>query len=485
MTLVAALPGPLRAAPTPIDSTLARMPRGPREFARGYGPLVPDPNGVLDLPAGFHYTILSSGVLASDLPRESRFARVWANGDSVPPQFDGMAAFAGPGGTTILVRNHEMNPWDRPMVDPARRRPYDVQGWGGTSTLWVSPDLRVTKEFASLSGTLRNCAGGATPWGSWLTCEECVYLPGAPDPRNADRTPDVRQRHGYVYEVDAHATDLVEASPIKPMGRFRHEAVAIDPHTGFAYLTEDRPDGLLYRFRPAVLAAGRRPASLHVGDYAKGGVLEALRVVGRPGLVTTNKPAPAAVRVGEPMRVDWVRIANVDPDDDDERDPEDPNPEPSKRRLRPSVTSTRAQGFALGAAQFSRGEGMAVEAGAIWFSGTNGGPAGLGQVWKLDPARGTLTLVVETDSQARLDGPDNLCAAPNGDVVVCEDGLQDNFIVGITRDGRCYHLARNAHLLKREFAGACFSPDGRTLFVNIQQPALTLAIRGPWEKRQR
>ena len=112
--------------------------------------------------------------------------------------------------------------------------------------------------FPSLSGTVRNCAGGVTPWGSWLTCEECVYLPGEKDVMNHDFTPKVSKRHGYVFEVDAHAEELVDPAPILPMGRFYHEACAVDPVTGFVYLTEDRNDGVLYRFRPAVLESGKR-----------------------------------------------------------------------------------------------------------------------------------------------------------------------------------------------------------------------------------
>lgn len=466
-----------------LDSLLTQVARGPAGAARGFGPLRPDPAGLLDLPAGFHYRTLSAGVLEADRERDGRYATSLTNGDPTPAQHDGMAAFVGPNGHTILVRNHENNPWDRPLVDPGRQRPYDAKGTGGTTTIWVDRDARVVKAFASLSGTLRNCAGGATPWGSWLSAEECVYLPGALDARNTDRTPDVSERHGYVFEVDSLATSLVDPRPLREMGRFRHEAVAIDPRTGFAYLTEDRDDGLLYRYRPRILARGRRsPQRLRVGDYAEGGVLEALRIVDRPQAITSNLGNNPEIPLRRAYRVDWVPITDPDPDCDTERDPDDPTPDPQKRRMRTAAESTRAQGFAAGAARFSKSEGMIHHRGVLYWSASNAGRLKAGQVWRLDLPRQTLSLAVESTDAARLDMPDNLCVAPNGDVIACEDGRGDNFLVGITPRGTLYPLARNAHLLRRELAGCCFSPDGRTLFVNIQQPGITFAIRGPWHR---
>jgi secreted PhoX family phosphatase len=213
--------------------------------AVGYGPLVPDPNGLLDLPEGFRYRALSMGQLGTT--SDARFSQRMTFGEWVPALHDGMAAFAGAAGMTILVRNHECEPGHSPAVAPGKTPRYDALGTGGTTTLWVDADRNLVRSFASLAGTFRNCAGGRTPWGSWLTCEECTYLPGALDPHVHDLRPDVGERHGYVFEVDARAEGLVEPVPIKAMGRFYHEAVAVDPATGFVYLTEDRDDGLLYR----------------------------------------------------------------------------------------------------------------------------------------------------------------------------------------------------------------------------------------------
>lgn len=462
-----------------VDGALAAIATGPRLSAVGYGPLKKDPAGLLDLPAGFQYRMFSAGGLDSDERVEARFRSKLDDGTPTPGMHDGMASFAGPDGATILVRNHELDLGYLPMVDPQRRRPYDAKAAGGTTTLWVDRDRKLVKSFASLSGTMRNCAGGPTPWGSWLTAEETTYMPGERDARNADRTPEVAKRHGYIFEVDSRSTGLVDPVPLKAMGRFRHEAVAVDPETGFAYLTEDRGDGLLYRFTPSALANGAPPSSLRVGDYARGGVLEALRVRTKPQLLTDNRTAGIAIRLGESHEIEWVRIEDVDPDMDEEH----PSDEPDASRT--ALSSTRGQGFANGCARFARTEGIAYADGSVYFCCTGGGPKKFGQVFRIRLRERQLSLVVEPGEHTLLDGPDNICVSPWSDLVICEDSLaqRQNNVVGVTPQGRCYPLARNAHPMNREFAGACFSPDGSTLFVNVQQPGMTFAVWGPWSSR--
>lgn len=468
-----------------IDRALAAVSRGARLHAAGHGPLVPDPQGLLDLPAGFSYRALSPGALDRRADRHADFRSRLTDGTPTPPLHDGMAAFAGASGLTVLVRNHELNLGDTPQVDPDRTRPYDPMTGGGTTTLWVDRERQLTRAFASLSGTLRNCAGGRTPWGSWLSCEETTAMPGEVSETNADRTPRVSRPHGYVFEVDARATALVEPTPLRAMGRFYHEAVAIDPSTGICYLTEDRDDGLLYRFRPAAVERdGRRPRDLVAGDYARGGVLEALRVRGRAQWRTQNWVEPQAMAVGERLPVEWVRIPDVEPDMDTERDPADTRPEVADRRWRTAAGSVRGQGFSLGCAQFARGEGAEFANGRLYVCCTNGGPERAGQVFRLDPRRDELTLLVQPDDRTLLDGPDNLCVAPHGDLVVCEDGRAENRVVGLTREGRIYPIAQHRHAENSEFAGATFSPDGETLFFNLQSPGVTFAVWGPWSRRR-
>lgn len=463
--------------PSGIDLLAARMARAANSkalAAPGYGPLKRDPAGLLDLPEGFQYRALSTAVLGSD--SDKRFSQRLSNGELVPARHDGMAAFTGLAGLTVLVRNHELDPGHKPAVDPGGRRRYDRRGTGGTTTLWVDADRTLVRSFPSLAGTFRNCAGGPTPWGSWLSAEECVYTPGAEDAKLNDPNPKVSERHGYMFEVDAHAEGLVDPVPIKAMGRFYHEAIAVDPQSGTVYMTEDRWDGLLYRYRPDVLTQGKkRIADMKPGDLALGGTLEALRIVDHPSALTQNHDQ-RAFAVGQSWSVDWVAIPVRDPDIDSENDG-------VLGRPRAAATSTRAQGFALGAAQFARNEGITHHQRSLYFCATNGGREKAGQVWRLEPATQRLTLVLEPDDRALMDGPDNLTPAPNGDLIVCEDGEDVDFVLGITPQGRIYRLARNAYN-DEEFAGACFAPDGQTLFVNCQDPGITYAIWGPWGKRR-
>jgi len=463
--------------PSGLELLAARMAQAASAkalAAPGYGPLKHDPAGLLDLPEGFQYKALSTALLGSD--NDQRFTQRLSNGELVPARHDGMAAFAGLAGITVLVRNHELEPDHKPVVDPGGKRRYDRLGTGGTTTLWVDGDRTLVRSFPSLSGTFRNCAGGPTPWGSWLSAEECVYVPGDEDARLNDPNPKVTQRHGYLFEVDAHAEGLVDPVPIKAMGRFYHEAVAVDPLTGTVYMTEDRSDGLLYRYRPDVLATGRkRVADMKPGDLAQGGAIEALRIVGHPSALTQNYDR-REFQAGQSWSVDWVAIPVRDPDIDSENDG-------LLRRPKAAPTSTRAQGFALGAAQFARNEGITYHQRSVYFCATNGGREKAGQVWRLELATQRLSLVLEPEDRYLLDGPDNLTPAPNGDLIVCEDGEDEDYVLGITPQGRIYHLARNAYS-ETEFAGACFAPDGHTLFVNCQNPGITFAIWGPWGKRR-
>lgn len=427
---------------SPLQMLYARIANGQPIQAEGYGPLVPDPNGLLDLPQGFRYNFFS------------RTGDKMSDGNPVPADHDGMAAFAGPNNTTILVRNHELSPDQKPAVPGIK---YDPSGTGGTTTLIVGPNRKLIRDYGSLAGTYRNCAGGPTPWGSWVSCEENTSTPETNDP--ADPANNVTKRHGYNFEVPSQAKGPVEPVPLVAMGRFNHEAIAVDPKTGIVYETEDRGDGLFYRFIP------------NQRQNLRQGKLEALKIKGRPQAITkTGFP------VGQPMEVEWVPIENPDPAMDTA---EDGTPTPE---------SVRAQGFAKGAAQFTRGEGTWYGDNEIYFTCTDGGDAELGQVWRYQPGRnpregGVLTLFAEPNNPDILDGPDNITVAPFRDLFICEDGEAEQFIRGINPQGQLYTFARNA-INDKEFAGACFSPDGQTMFLNIQNPGITFAIWGPWNRRK-
>jgi len=470
--------GAAALAPAALDALLARAAWAERA-AIGFGPLVPDPDGLLDLPEGFDYVKLSTALLGTT--SDPRFSQRLGNQEPVPAKHDGMGAFTGLGGITVLVRNHEIEPGEAPGVDPARRRPYDPLATGGCTTLWVDDDRKLVRSFPSLSGTYLNCAGAVTPWGSWLSCEECTFMPGEPDPDNHDLTPDASLPHGYVFEVDARAEDLEDPVPIRAMGRFMHESAAVDPRTGYVYMTEDRDDGLLYRFRPHVVTdGGRSPKDLRAGDLARGGTLEAMRIAEHPSVHTDNRPGSPNFKRGRNYLVDWMPIPDPDPSMDMQRDPNDSR-DPLSRRGRTAPGSTRAQGFHLGAAAFARGEGMVYHRGAIYFTATEGGPARAGQIWRLDPLREVVSLWAEPGREL-LERPDNCVMAPWGDLIVGEDGPGEDYLVGVIGGDRFYPIARNGGL--SELCGPCFSEDGRTLFLNLQNPGITFAVRGPWGKRR-
>jgi uncharacterized protein len=396
--------------------------------AAGYGPLQADPAGLIDLPAGFSYRILSSLGDGMD------------DGGTVPNHADGMGCFDLAGGKIALVRNHELNPGQPAGATLTSGFGRDAEGNflpGGTTTLVLdAATLRVERQYRSLAGTLRNCAGGITPWGSWLSCEE----PGVFAPRFPE--------HGYVFEVPADAPGLVEPRPLKAMGRFTHEAAVVDPATGIVYMTEDELTGLFYRFIP------NRP-----GHLAEGGRLQALSLRGVPD---SRNFDVQAIEPGRWLEADWVDLA----------EPESP------------AYDLRTRGAAAGATVFYRGEGLWMGEGELYFCCSGGGAARLSQIFRLRPARGgrdRLQLFFESTSIDELNWGDNLTVAPNGHLIVCEDQYSEtvtNHLRGITPDGLPYPLGLLR--LQTELAGACFSPDGRVMFVNVFNPTRTLAVTGPW-----
>lgn len=413
----------------------------------GYGPLKKTAakntgEVLLELPDGFEYNVFG------------KTGDALADGHKTPGAHDGMAAFQ-INGKVRLVRNHEVraDPSDDAHIG-AKEKSYDFKAGGGTTTLIVDPETReLEKAWVSLSGTLVNCAGGPTPWGSWVTCEETVAGPQKAQVYHKDdrEVGGYAMPHGYVFEVPAVADEIVEPQPIKEMGRFVHEAMAIDPVTGIVYLTEDRGTAGFYRFIPNV-----------PGQLTRGGILQMARVVGKNQFDTRK-----GQKVMEPMRVDWVTIDDVDPANAGEE-----------------AGVVYKQGVAKGAATFDRLEGCWYGDGAIFLDATSGGDAEQGQIWRYKPMGidgGDLTLLFESRSADELESPDNICVSPRGTLVVCEDGDGANRMMGLTQDGRIFTFAQNA-FNESEFAGSTFSPDGKTLFVNIQYPGMTLAIWGPWER---
>ncbi|MCB5179603.1 alkaline phosphatase PhoX [Streptomyces antimicrobicus] len=417
----------------------------PRGAAGGYGPLVPDPHGLLDLPHGFSYRVLSRAG-----------GRLRSGEGRVPGHCDGMAAFRAGGGRVRLVRNHE-NRADAPL--PVPKVPglvYDPYARGGATVLTLDAAGEVTGERVGLAGTAVNCAGGRTPWHTWLSCEETEDRAG---------TAGYAEDHGYVFEVDPADPRRTGAVPLTALGRFPHEAVAVDPYRGTVYETEDAfvaPFGLFYRFLP------HRPLG-GVGSLRAGGTLEAMRVPGVADLSVVQEP-------GAEFPVEWV-----------------PVPDPSAAR-----TPVRLQDFGpRGITHAQKLEGCYWGGDGVHFvssyaRGREGAAADhFGQVWFHDPRTGRIRLEVvfgpATDVALPGESPDNICLSPDGGLMVCEDGGGAQYVFGVTRRGAVYPLARNADNTGTaqapqwsEFAGVTFAPDGRTLYVNAYDPGTTFAVTGPW-----
>ena len=409
---------------------------------------------LLLLPNGFSYTSFGWSKDMMD------------DGVKTPGAHDGMGVVATNGSEITLIRNHEVGGARAAFGSDSMT--FDSMAGGGCTTLVFDVDAgELKKSHSAISGTVRNCAGGVTPWGTWLTCEETVD-----GLEKEDEKTGYQKEHGWIFEVPADGS--ATAKPIKEMGRFVHEAVAVDPNTGYVYETEDRGFAGLYRFIPKVK-----------GKLSDGGKLQMLKVPGNQNLTGSSN----GKRVFE--NIEWVSID-----------------EPTLAHS-PGTTNSIgcfAQGVKNGGTAFSRLEGCWYGGGLIYFSATSGGEAGKGQIWSYDPKENVLNLIYESPGVEVLNYPDNIAISPNGGIAICEDGSTDEITVngkkvlnyprlhGLTPEGELFTLSRNNCVLKgerngfsgdyrkREWAGATFSPDGKWLFVNMQSPGISLAITGPWDK---
>jgi secreted PhoX family phosphatase len=371
----------------------AQQPAGPAAPppAPGAAPAAPTPTAVqevavrqnnagetiLMLPKGFQYTVFG------------RKGTIMSDGNVTPSQHDGMAAFASADGDIRIVRNHEVTgdhvSDSKCIVDASNPYAYDHTAPAGCSTIVIDPVTRLLKrDFVSLAGTHTNCAGGATPWGSWLSCEETVF--GATLGKSTDGPfGGFAKEHGYVFEVPSQFDIAVKPVPLKALGRFVHEAIAIDPRTGILYLTEDRKTAGFYRFIPN----NRR-------RLQEGGQLEMLMIDAKPGFDTRK-----GQRVGDALVCKWVSIDDPDPVSAATND-----------------LAVYESGKAKGAATFARLEGAWFGNGSVYMSATSGGDAGLGQVWRYIPSEtgGTLVLLFESRDKKVLWSPDNLTVSRRGGI---------------------------------------------------------------------
>ena len=447
----------------PFAGYVAAQGRAVRPVA-GYGPLeatkdLADGEVRLFLPKGFEYRSFNAvGELLGD-------------GAKTPAKHDGMGAFKAPSGNTILIRNHEVNKPVGAFGDVATA--YDAAAGGGTVTLEVTSRGEVVSSRVSLNGTQMNCAGGVMPWGAWITAEETVNGPDVGNDYTKGDNAKLTQKHGYIFEVPVSGK---ASGPIRAAGRFAHEAAVFDPLNEVLYMTEDNfgfASGF-YRYLPPA-----KPSK--EGRLVDGGKLQMLAIRGQP-----NKNLALAQPKNATYAVTWVDIEE---------------PDPTFKDLPCNDTAIQHvgnQGRWKGAAWFSRLEGAVHHNGSIYFVSTQGGatPAegpskeggfgkGRGQIWQYHIAKQTLRLVFESPAEAALDMPDNITVSPRGTLILCEDGSDDNFLRALTPAGQLIDFAKLVPIASdkgAEFAGATFSPDGQTLFVNIQaNQGRSIAIWGPWK----
>ncbi|MEV4612034.1 alkaline phosphatase PhoX [Kitasatospora sp. NPDC049258] len=458
--VLATAPGAI-AAPTGGEAPAAESVEAARR-ATGYGELLKDPAGILALPHGFTYQVIT-------YTGKTKLV----TGESTPSNHDGTAAFPGKHGGTLLVNNHELagarSSWPHP-VPLLEGHVYDPGAAGGCTVVEVRQGGRKVTEWVGIAGTATNCAGGATPWGTWLSGEETEDKAG----KNG-----FTKDHGYIFEVDPYDQAANrDPQPIKALGRYAHEAVVVDQRRGHLYLTEDasNPNGLLFRWTP--------PAGFHHGKgklrklAADAGKLEAFKVFDSHGTFVDD--LSRAVKVGTTYGVDWVNVPDRDA----------------------RTVSVRKQ-FTDGQVTRARKlEGMWWGDGGFYFvssfARTESPVQHDGQVWFYNPARRTITLKVllgvNTDvmgDHGNYDGPDNITVSPYGGLVIAEDGEGQSHLFGTTEDGRTYPIARNDLNIGTaekpefsEFTGVTFSDDGETLFANIQVPGIMVAITGPWWRLQ-
>jgi len=412
----------------------------------GLRPVVDNTTGLslLQLPEGFSYR--SYGWTGDQMN----------GGPLTPGAHDGMAVISQQDNVLTLCRNHELGL--RKTPSEKNLLAYDPLAAGGATNLKFDTNRgEFLDSWISLSGTIKNCAGGPTPWGTWLSCEESIWQDG--DLTKEGESVRLNEQHGYIFEVPA--SGQANPLPLKAMGRFVHEAVAVDPLTGIVYETEDRTPAGFYRFTP-----------ISKGQLADGGRLEMMAIVGDPDLISS---ADANAK----YEVKWVAIDH---------------PEWAHTPGTTNGGGVFMQGKSKGGASFARLEGCWWGNGVCYFVSTSGGRAKSGQVWRFDPVAETLQLTFESSGPEMLDCPDNLTVSPRGGLVICEDGDRvPQKLHALSPEGKLVDLAWNDVQLKgerhafsgdfrgSEWSGACFSPDGRWLFVNAQSPGITFAITGPWE----
>ncbi|GAB2975557.1 PhoX family protein [Amycolatopsis acidiphila] len=436
--------GSVEAIAAPVAAAQTRRPAG-------YGALVDDPAGLLALPKGFSYRVVAqAGVTTLE------------SGQPTPSDADGTACFRD-GRGFVLVNNHEIGGGEPYGVPALPGLSYDPGAAGGTTNILVDHSGKRLREYVSLAGTHNNCAGGHTPWNTWLTCEETEQRAGGV----------FQQDHGYVFEVDPFDR-AANRNPValRFLGRYSHEAVAVDPDDSTIYLTEDAsgPNGLYFRWTPPRGFRGRKGALRHLqlteGDNA--GRLQAMSCFkGGRQIADLSE----ATQPGTRYRVKWVDVPDRQAAEVSVRSQFAPGEVTHSRKLEGAYWG---DGGAYFVASYARADDGSVHEhdGQVWFYDPRSETVELKTIFGVNP---------DPDADTNYDGPDNITVSPYGGLILAEDGEGLSHLVGVTDRGQAYPMARN-ELNNSEFTGPTFSHDGRFLFANIQTPGYVFAITGPWEE---
>jgi secreted PhoX family phosphatase len=469
--------------PSLTESAAAAHGSPPSSGGVPFPPLQDDPDGILALPAGFSYKIVT---------REGVTDMSFGQGKT-PAFHDGTGVVAAGRNKLTIIQNHELTPhmatFGVPHVPGTVYDPGAANA-SGCTVITMDGNGRRTAEWVGISGTVRNCAGGVTPWGTWLTCEENFASAGATWSAGG-QSGMYEKNHGYVFEVLQSDSSHQVPKPIKAFGRFEHEALAVEPNLKHVYLSEDAsgPTGLFYRWTaPHGPRLGAGLANV-LADNA--GKLEAMQIRMDDGSIIPDVAYLTSAQLGRPFKVTWIEV----PDRDAVSMP--------TRSQFADGTVTRGKKFE---GVWSNGKGAYI-VNSFAF-GSSDLPADAtkhdGMVWFYDYSAQTITLVTyfphnpaaETEgafgkyADLQFDGPDNVTVTPWGTLVLAEDGVRASHVLSAVPGGPTYAIARNqlsngtssGAPTYSEFTGPTFAPDGKILFVNIQLPGITLAITGPWEK---
>jgi len=429
----------------------------------GFGALAYKKGNILSLPGGFTAKVIS------------RAGDVMDDGLLTPAMAYGMGAFASGQDNVILVRNHRIPPgsdsagaFGKNNINLRRMekgRVYDdsvgdIACLGGVTTLVYDEKKQApVQEFLNMTGTINNGCGGATKWNTWVSCENSSLRKGDLDKQNEDGV--LQQDHGYAFEVSASTAmgQTKEPVPIRSMGRFKRNALLFHPSAPVAYQTEDEINGVMYRYLLP-----------EEGKLSEGGKLQAMVIKNWPSADTRNWECLKSPKfpMHQQFDVEWIDLD----------DPQSPNDD------------LRMRAWKSGAARFSSAAGIWRHKDQIFIAGSSGGKRGGGQVFRYIPSvdegrpkeKGAkIELIFEPNDLSVLQNGYGLIVSPWGDILLSERG-QDARITGLTPKGQTYPLAQNIAYRGSEIGGLVFSPAGKTLFVSIPHPGVTLAITGPWIK---